>query len=68
MLNYGEFDGYRILKHLGSGFHGEVVIAEKENVKYAVKLFKGKNGGFENWKHEIEILKQLNHPNIAKLI
>ncbi len=57
---------------LGTGAFGEVRVCthRKSNVKRAVKILKKnflKDEDEERFKHEIEILKQMDHPNIVRL-
>lgn len=62
---------YRILKKLGEGGMGSVMLVEdthQNSAKLALKKVlsqKGKNSIIEILQHEFEVLSKLNHPNIA---
>jgi len=62
------------VKFLGSGSYGEVFLYQqnKTNNIYAVKMIdKSRAKNSKNYKYlvsELQILRKLNHPNIAKLI
>ena len=65
---------YRILHELGHGGMGTVFLAERADAQYqtqvAIKLLRGfpTNEGMRRLKQERQILAQLDHPNIARLI
>lgn len=65
---------YEVLKPLGQGLAGEVFQVKKGNQLLALKLLKEKVGGLSSgeaeahFKAEFSILKQLSHPNIAKIL
>ncbi|HCE44877.1 MAG TPA: hypothetical protein DET40_15155 [Lentisphaeria bacterium] len=68
-----EFRGYKILKSLGAGNSGTVLLGEKDGNFYAIKILR-KDLDPENYAvrlkrfmQESDILKQINHPNIVKL-
>ena len=66
---------YRILRELGHGGMGAVYLAERDDEHYrqqvAIKLIKPGLGGDEirkRFRNEMQILADLNHPNIARLL
>ncbi|MFZ2658544.1 MAG: protein kinase [Victivallales bacterium] len=68
-----EFRGYKIIKSLGAGNSGTVLLGEKDGNFYAIKILR-KDLDPENYAvrlkrfmQESDILKQINHPNIVKL-
>ncbi len=72
-LKRSEFKGFKILKSLGVGNSGTVLLGEKEGSFYAIKILR-KDIDPENYElrlkrfmQEYEILKQINHPNIVKI-
>lgn len=63
-------DEYFFEKKLGSGGYGAVYLARNKNTgtRVAVKAMqKGKISDYESFRNEINILMQLDHPNIIKL-
>ncbi len=69
-----EFKGYKILKSLGSGNTGTVLLGEKDGNFYSIKILR-KDLDPENYAvrlkrfmQESETLRQINHPNIVKII
>ena len=64
---------YQIVRSLGSGTMGMVMLAEKDGKEYAVKIMRSDIGGIngyeqiERFKREAEVLAQLQHPNIVKV-
>jgi serine/threonine protein kinase/Tfp pilus assembly protein PilF len=66
---------YRILRTLGAGGMGEVYLAERADAQFdqqvAIKLVHGgalARGMLSRFKVERQILAQLDHPNIARLL
>ncbi len=67
---------YQVLKKLGEGFGGSVFLVEAEGEKIALKqLLTGKQEALlsqkeilANFKQEFSTLKQLNHPNILRIL
>lgn len=59
-------------KEMSSGSYGKVYVAEDRNApdrKVAIKTVIGSDGRrLEAFKREIEIMKELDHPNICKLL
>ena len=68
-----EIPGYRLLRELGHGGMGSVVLAEREDPQFrhqvAIKLVRGFPSGklLERFRRERELLATLRHPNIARL-
>ena len=68
------FDKYHKIKSLGEGVYGKVyLVQDLEGQKFALKVFSPKKDQdpqqfLSNFSHEVNILKNLNHPNIIKLI
>ncbi len=68
-----DFNGYKVIKSLGSGNSGTVLLAEKEGNFYAIKILRkdidpdNSAVRLKRFMQESEILKQINHPNIVKL-
>lgn len=65
---------YRILREIGRGGMGAVYLAERDDEHYhqrvAIKLIKPGLGGDlirRRFRNEMQILAELNHPNIARL-
>jgi eukaryotic-like serine/threonine-protein kinase len=67
-------DQYRTIRELGSGGMGTVLLAERADAQYAqqvaIKLIRGfpSEDGKQRLRLERQILAQLDHPNIARLI
>jgi len=64
---------YVLVKTLGSGYHAKVKLGldTKTNQKVALKIFKNTHSlaaNLKTLKHEIDIMKNLNHPNLVNLI
>jgi non-specific serine/threonine protein kinase/serine/threonine-protein kinase len=66
---------YRILRELGHGGMGAVYLAERDDEHYhqqvAIKLIKPGLGGDairKRFRNEMQILAELSHPNIARLL
>jgi eukaryotic-like serine/threonine-protein kinase len=65
---------YRVIHELGSGGMGTVLLAERADEQYqqkvAIKLIRGfpTEEGIQRLRTERQILAQLDHPNIARLI
>ena len=71
MLN----NGFKKIKLIGKGAFGEVYLTSKEgsSIQFATKTIKkriyAKNEKAKNYlKNELALLKEINHPNIVKLI
>ena len=68
------FDKYHKIKSLGEGVYGKVyLVQDLEGQKFALKVFSPKKDQdpqqfLSNFSHEVNILKNFNHPNIIKLI
>ncbi|MEO6872537.1 MAG: serine/threonine-protein kinase [Chthoniobacterales bacterium] len=70
-----QFGAYRILREIGRGGLGTVYLAERADHEYrkevALKLVRrglDTEDILERFRHERQILAQLDHPNIARLI
>lgn len=65
--------GYRLLREIGHGGMGSVVLAEREDAQFrhqvAIKLVRGFPSGklLDRFRRERELLATLRHPNIARL-
>ena len=66
---------YRIVREIGHGGMGSVYLAERDDENYrqqvAIKLIKPGLGGEairKRFRNEMQILADLNHPNIARLL
>ncbi len=65
---------YRVLKQLGAGGMGAVLLAERADSQYqslvALKLLRGfpTEDGIRRLRQERQILAELDHPNIARLL
>lgn len=66
-----EIDGYNILKALGSGASGKVLLAEDENTKHQVAIKVAmqflSDEQLHRFQHESRLLSRLTHVNIAQL-
>jgi len=64
---------YEMIKKLGSGFSGEVLLAKYASGLYALKFLKSSPTGFSkeeaiaNFKNEFTLLKELSHPHVARI-
>lgn len=66
---------YQLIKNLGGGLSGDVMLVQDNNgQKTALKFLKkiqmnvSREEALQNFKNEFEILKQLNHPNISRIL
>lgn len=65
---------FKVIKQLGAGYTSEVVLAEylKSGQKIAIKIFRPKDGNDnfikETFKHEVDIMKQLDNPYLLKIL
>ncbi len=65
---------YRIVRQLGRGGMGEVYLAERDDKEYhqrvAIKVIRGFSGqnALERFRRERQILADLQHPHIARLL
>ena len=65
--------GYNVIKTLGAGTMGVVLLVEKNNKRYAMKILRNeydasdKNLKIKRFLREAEILSQINHPNVIKI-
>lgn len=66
---------YEVIKSLGGGFSGEVLlIKDPEGNEAALKFLKkvqlnvSRDDALHNFKNEFAILKELNHPNISRIL
>jgi tetratricopeptide (TPR) repeat protein/tRNA A-37 threonylcarbamoyl transferase component Bud32 len=68
-----DIPGYRLLREIGHGGMGSVVLAEREDAQFrhqvAIKLVRGfpSEKLLERFRRERELLATLRHPNIARL-
>lgn len=73
-LSYKVDHRYEILKTLGDGLSGEVVLVRDKDGEKALKFLKkvqlnvSREDALKNFKNEFEILKKLNHPHIARIL
>ena len=64
---------YQIIRSLGSGTMGMVMLVEREGEEYALKIMRADLAGntssehIERFNREAEVLSQLKHPNIIKI-
>ena len=58
--------GYKILRQIGAGGNAIVKLVEKDNVKYAMKIFKPSPREKELTIHEYNIVTSMNIPAIVK--
>jgi len=69
---YTKCGSYTIIKTIGSGYHAKVKLAQTaEGQLCAIKVFKKDHALSANIKalaNEIQILKEINHPNLVNLI
>jgi eukaryotic-like serine/threonine-protein kinase len=75
MMEIDRIGPYRVLRTLGAGGMGEVFLAERADAQFeqqvAIKLVQGgplARGMLSRFKIERQILAQLDHPNIARLM
>ncbi len=72
-LPWPEIPGYRLLREIGHGGMGSVVLAEREDEQFhhrvAIKLVRGFPSAriLERFRRERDLLATLRHPNIARL-
>ena len=65
---------YEIIKDLGSGLSGEVLLVKDETGLKALKFLKivqmnvSRDEALSNFKNEFSILSELNHPGIARIL
>lgn len=65
---------YEVLKNLGGGLSGEVLLVQDHEGKKALKFLKkvqmnvSREEALTNFKNEFSILKELNHPNINRIL
>ncbi|MBU0504973.1 sigma 54-interacting transcriptional regulator [bacterium] len=65
---------YEIIKPLGSGMSGDVILVKDEEGIKALKFLKkvqmnvSREDALANFKNEFSILKELNHPNISRIL
>ncbi|MBF0104370.1 MAG: sigma 54-interacting transcriptional regulator [Deltaproteobacteria bacterium] len=66
---------YEVVKSLGAGLSGEILlVSDEESNKAALKFLKkiqlniSRAEALENFKNEFSILKELNHPNISRIL
>lgn len=65
---------YEIVKTLGDGLSGEVMLVRDKDGEKALKFLKkvqlnvSREDALKNFKNEFEILKKLNHPHIARIL
>lgn len=71
--NYGNIDDYEVLEKLGEGGMGAVYLAQRKSdgLKVALKTMLAQvavnKKARDLFRREIEVTKELNHPNIVKL-
>ena len=64
---------YKIIRTLGSGTMGMVMLVEKEGQKYAIKIMRSELASYNDYEHlerfkrEADVLSRIKHPNIIKL-
>ena len=65
---------YDVVKNLGGGLSGEVVLIKDHDELKALKFLKkiqmnvSREDALRNFKNEFSILKELNHPNISRIL
>jgi transcriptional regulator with GAF, ATPase, and Fis domain len=65
---------YEIIKPLGSGMSGDVILVKDDDGIKALKFLKkvqmnvSREDALNNFKNEFSILKELNHPNISRIL
>lgn len=64
---------YRVLKRLGTGGFSDVFLVDGPEGLSAIKLLKteilsNKENSLEKFKHEFELLKDMRHPHIARIL
>lgn len=66
-------DGYKVIRHIGSGTYGDVYLVEKKNRKYAMKIIRKFTGNDspsafkKKFKTEFISMLKLEHPGILKV-
>lgn len=66
-------DGYKVIRHIGTGTHGDVLLVEKNDVEYAMKIIKLPNDDeaskvlLERFKTEFISMIKLDYPGIIKV-
>lgn len=59
---FAYLDEYKVLRTLGAGYHAEVKLGEDENGNLvAIKKYKKETATLETLKHELGIMKSLDH-------
>ena len=64
---------YKIVRSLGSGTMGTVMLVEKEGKTYAIKIMRSELSEHNDYEHlerfkrEADVLSRISHPNIIKL-
>lgn len=65
-------NGYTILEALGQGTFGKTYLVEKDDMKYALKVFKNEmirsRDDVKRIEREIQSLKTVNHHNVVKYV
>lgn len=62
-------DEYRIVRTLGAGYHAEVKLAvDDHGTQVAIKKYKKETATLETLKHELGVMKQLEHENLVRLL
>ena len=66
-------DGYKVIRYIGAGAHGNVLLVEKNDVRYAMKTIKFPSDDeasrilLERFKIEFTSMMNLDHPGIIKV-
>ena len=65
-----EIDLYEVhfLKRIGRGAAGTTYLAKWSGLEVAVKVASINEMGLEGWRHEVQALQKLHHPNIIRLL
>ena len=64
---------YHIIRTLGTGTMGMVMLVDKDGELYAIKIMRSELANYNDFEHlerfkrEAEVLSQVNHPNIIKV-